>query len=154
MAAISRNTASVAQDFHNAGGGKNNEAQNANNQQNTKNESTNESKRYNILTDKFANNTFSSEFDCKLNGNRNKCENVRPIYYTKSSIVRQHISPPAKQMKQLNRFENTNKITEESNRLVSPRNALDYYIRQIQPIESIPFDTEPRKIYSKLRKLR
>lgn len=145
MAAMSRNTASVAQDFHNAGGEKINEAQNAN----TKNESTNKSKQYNIYTNKFANITFSSIFDFKSDDNRNKCENVRLIYYTKSSIVRQRISPPAKQMKYLNRFKNTDIVMKESNRLVSPKNALDSYIRQIQLDEFIP-----REIYSKLRKLR
>lgn len=171
MAAISRNTASVAQDFHNAGGEKIIGAQNANNQLTI----IEQSKRYDdIYTNKFGKITFSFTFDCcKTNGNRNrKCENVRPIYYKSSSssspIVRQRISPPAKQMKYLNRLTNANtdllnrfngniKMEKklQSNRLVSPKNDFDYYIRQIRLNESIPFDMiTATKIYSKLRKLR
>lgn len=161
MAAISRNTASVAQDFHNAGGGKINESQNASNKI-IKIESRiqKRSKRYDDTdTNKFA--------KLETNRNRRRCENVPwPIYYPKSStIVRQRISPPAKQMAYLNRLTdadadtNTNASIHEdsrnpmqmdkhtqSNRLASPKNYFEYYIRQMRLNESTNKHSEMRKL--------
>lgn len=180
MAAISRNTASVAQDFHNAGGEKINESQNANNQNITiESRNLKRSKRYDD-TNKSAKNAFAWKIDCAANRNRTTCENVPwPIYYCKSStIVRQRISPPAKQMAHLNRLAdadgNTNAIINKSNdslkrhdgirkaknktqpnRLTSPKSDFHHYIRQMQLTASNPFNgMEMTNIFSKSEKLR
>lgn len=156
MAAISRNTASVAQDFHNAGGGKINESQNASNQ-NIKIESRiqKRSTRYDDTdTNKLAKVAFC---------NRRRCENV-PVYYCESStIVRQRISPPAKRMAYSNRLTDADTNINEgpwhptqmdeqtqSNRLASPKNDFEYYIRQMRLNESKAMSNTQ----SELRKLR
>lgn len=79
MAALSRNTASVAQDFHNAGGGKSKIEQSAEKQ--------------------GTQNSNNDIFTCEKNN-----RNIMPINSTHDqiSIKGQQISPPANEMKNTN----------------------------------------------------
>lgn len=90
MAAMSRNTASVAQDFHNAGGGRKG-AKHANIriEKNTITKSTN-------YTDEFAIKLSSGEPRANTYGQENSGFNPQ-------SLVRQSISPPANQMRHFKR---------------------------------------------------
>lgn len=80
MAAISRNTASVAQDFHNAGGGKSKGAKYADKH----------------ITGHSKNQTNK----CKENNTNNKVFDV--THHDQISIKRQKISPPANQKENSN----------------------------------------------------
>lgn len=115
---ISRNTSSVAQDFHNAGG--------------RKNEQVTQLHIYGNSEPKLI-NEFISTIDVKV------CSaNVTP---NQGSIIRQTILPPANQMKQFGQDDKENKLSSPSRIFdAMPCNNFDYYIQFLRTADSSSTD--------------
>lgn len=118
MAAISRNTAAVAQDFHNAGGGKVN-------------------KEWHFVS-KIPTKTVSKSPNCKLNEyigtlsieifnlnddiitNSKMCNIYTDLSDSEApnhkSTIRQSVSPPAKQINKLNNYVKKRKLYDQHNK--------------------------------------
>lgn len=92
MAVISRNTAAVAQDFHNAGGGKTNKEKHFVNQISAKTVS----KSNNCILNEATTNVNNNLIDIKISSKM--CNSNSVIDFR--SIMRKNVSPPAKQTNQ------------------------------------------------------
>lgn len=93
MAAISRNTAAVAQDFHNAGGGKTNKEKHFVNQNSA---AKTVSKSNNCILNEATTIENNNLIDIKTSSKM--CNSNSVIDYR--SIMRKNVSPPAKQTNQ------------------------------------------------------